>query len=186
MKRITFILLCFSIFSGTFLKAQTLDYYTGKSVITGSNYEYKITDNKIFLRISNTKNIKFRTAQYWPDGTPVDIFQIGYGAHFVDNTQALSAFKEVFTPEEITAFKSIIQEPPLIFSISYIVSAANGDVIETEFSFPNHPLFKAIHPDRFFELEQKVKQKVKFRVEERFKVLGYIQGRVTNIWFDKL
>jgi hypothetical protein len=183
--KIKFILVCFSIFSGTFLKAQTLDYYTGKSVITGSNYEYKITDKKTYLLISNTKNTKFRTAQHWPDGTPVDMLQIHYAAHYIDENQPLKIFKEAFTPEEITAFKSAGQEQQLIFSIAYIVSS-NGDVIEAELAIPNHPLIKAINPDKLFELEQKIKQKVKFRVEERFKVLGYIQGRATNIWFDKL
>jgi hypothetical protein len=166
----------------TTIKAQTTDYYTGKTEIKGSCYDYKVTKRTSIFIIGSTKNTKFRTIQIWTDGTPIAADQTTYRAHFIDKTQAISAFKEVFTPEEISAIRTI---KGLSIDICYIVGV-NGDVLEVEFVFKDFPQLLSIHPDKYYALEQKVKQKVKFWVEERYHVLGYIQLKASTIEFDSL
>ena len=187
MKKYLFALMILSIIAGYTAKAQTSDYYTDRTSIVSCNYEYKVAlvgANGIsnYFRLSNVNNTKFRTTQYLPNGEPAPIAQLHYAAEFIDKTQVIYAFKEVFNSDEINKFKA---HSGLDLSIVYIV-AVSGDVIEVEFSFPNHPVLKSIHPDKFHLLEEKIKEKVKFRVEERFHFLGYIQGRSSRIEFDKL
>ena len=97
---------------------------------------------------------------------------------------ALNVFKEVFCSNEIAAFKSTIGQG-LAIGINCVV-APNGDLIEVEFSFNNHPLLKSINPDKFYSLELKLKEKLKYYMEERFRILGYIQGGAYAIFFDQL
>lgn len=182
MKRIILMMTALMIFSGASMKAQITDYYTGKTEIKGSCYDYKVTKNNTIIILGSNKNTKFHTAQFWPDGSPAGVEYTTYFAQFIDKTQALSAFKEVFSTDEFAILKS---GKGLAIGIGYVVGA-NGDVIEVEFSFHYHPLLLSINPDKFYALEQKVKQKVKFRVQERAKVLGYIQGRANTIELNSL
>lgn len=185
MKRIFLIITALCIFAGTSVNAQTTDYYTGKTEIIGSNYTYKISEKYSHLILSNIKNKKFGTIQYWPNGELAPPpGEIGDAVHKIDKSQALTVFKEIFNSDEIATFKSS-KGQGLAIGINCIV-AANGDLIEVEFSFKNHPMLKSINPDKFYSLELKLKEKLKYYIEERFKVLGYIQGGSYSIFFDQL
>ena len=91
--------------------------------------------------------------------------------------------KEVFNAEEIATYKSV---KGLYLGMEYTVDS-DGNVVEVQFHFSNNPVLKTINPDMFYLLEQKVKAKVKFRVEERCKVLEYTSlSAGTTINFDRL
>jgi hypothetical protein len=184
MKRIFLILTALCIFAGASMKAQTTDYYTGKTEITGNNYTYKLSENNTLLILSNVKNNKLWTIQYWPNGEQARPVEISYAVHYIDKYMALNIFKEVFCSDEIAAFKSS-KGQGLAIGIDCVV-APNGDIFEVEFSFNNHPMLKSINPDKFYSFELKLKEKLKYRIEERFKVLKYIQGGSYTIYFDQL
>ena len=184
MKRIFLITTALGIFAGASLKAQTIDYYTGKTEITGNNYTYKLSEKYSLINLSNIKNKKFGTIQYWPNGEPARLGEISYAVHKTDKFMAINVFREVFCSEEIAAFKSS-KGQGLLIGIDCIVGA-NGDLLEVEFSFNNHPLLKSINPEKFYSLELKLKEKLKYYMEERFRVLGYIQGGSYTIYFDQL
>lgn len=181
-KKIFFhILTALCIFAGTSLKAQTTDYYTGKTEIKGLNYEYKLSEEGSFVYLKNVNNTKTGIIQYWPTGEQVgqEIYNL---VHFIDRSQGYTAFKEIFNAEEIALFKSV---KGLYLGIEYTVDSG-GNVIEVQFHFSNNPVLKTIDPYKFYLLEQKVKEKVKFRVEERCKVLEYTSlSAGTTIAFDR-
>jgi len=181
MKRIFLILTALCIFAGASLKAQTIDYYTGKTEIIGNNYTYKISERNTLLILSNIKNKKFGTIQYWPDGEQARRVEISYVVHKIDKSMALTVFKEVFSSDEIVEFKST-KGQGLAIGIDCVV-APNGDLLEVEFLFDNHPMLKSINPDKFYSFELKLKEKLKYYMEERFRILGYIQGGAYTIFF---
>lgn len=184
MKRIFLITIALCIFAGASMKAQTTDYYTGKTEITGSNYTYKISESTKLITLSNIKNNKFGTIQYWPNGEQARFGEISYAVHKTDKSMALTVFKEVFSSDEIAAFKAT-KGQGLSIGIDCIVGA-NGDLLEVELVFNKHPMLKSINPDKFYSLELKLKEKLKYYMEERFRILGYIQGGAYTIFFDQL
>jgi len=184
MKRIFLIITALCIFTGASLKAQTIDYYTGKTEIIGNNYTYKISERNTLIILSNKKNTKFGTIQYWPNGEQARRGEISYAVHKTDKSMALTVFREVFSSDEIATFKSF-KGQGLAIGIDCIVGA-NGDLLEVEYSFNIHPLLKSINPDKFYSFELKLKEKLKYYMEVRFRILGYIQGGAYTIFFDEL
>jgi len=181
MKRIFLITTALGIFAGASMKAQTIDYYTGKTEVKGLNYEYKLSEEGSLIYLKNVNNTKTGIMQYWPTGEQVgpEIYNL---VHFLDRSQGYTAFKEIFNAEEIALFKSV---KGLYLGIEYTVDAG-GNVIEVQFHFSNNPVLKTINPYKFYLLEQKVKEKVKFRIEERCKVLEYTSlSAGTTIAFDR-
>ncbi len=184
MKRIFLILTALCIFAGASIKAQTNDYYTGKTEIIRNNYTYIISESNKLITLSNIKNKKFGTVQYWPNGEQARPVEISYAVHKTDKSVALNVFKEVFCSNEIAAFKSTIGQG-LSVGIDCIVGA-NGDLLEVEIVFNKHPMLKSINPDKYYSLELKLKEKLKYYMEERFRILGYIHGGSYTIYFDQL
>lgn len=183
MKKLFFIIASI-ILCVTLIEAQTIDYYTGKTEIIGNNYTYKISERNTLIILSNKKNTKFGTIQYWPNGEQARRGEISYVVHKTDKSMALTVFKEVFSSDEIATFKST-KGQGLSIGIDCIVGA-KGDLLEVEIVFNKHPLLKSINPDKFYSFELKLKEKLKYYMEERFRILGYIQGGAYTIFFDEL
>ncbi len=158
----------------TLIEAQTIDYYTGKTEIKGLNYVYIVSEkpgyNCSHIYIKNINNTKIGVRQYWPGGQGVNPLDLMGRVRFLDKNQEYTAFREVFNAQEIAVFKSF---GGFVMGIKYSVDA-NGNVHEVEFYFRNYPIFLAINPDRFYLLEQKFKEKVKFSVDPLAKLLEYV------------
>mgnify|MGYP001355709267 FL=1 len=177
MKKTLSIFIIISILLGSNSTCLSQDYYSGKTSIKGNCYEFKVTRLTNYFIVGNIKNSKFRTSQFLPNGDPAPITQLHLTAHYVDTNQVVNAFKTVFTNEEISLFNS---DKSLLLSIAFIIST-KGDVLETEFDFIDHPVMKSIHPDKLYSFEKEIKKTVKFWVEERTKILDYIQGRTYTL-----
>lgn len=171
MRKI-FILIASIMLCGTFMEAQTTDYYTGKTEIKGLNYVYKVSEKPGYkctiISIKNINNTKIGVRQYWPDGKSVFPSELTGRVRFLDKNQ-VSVYREVFNAQEIAAFKSV---DDFVLGIIYVVDA-NGNVLEVEFYFRNFPMFLAINPDKFYLLEQKLIERVKFSVDPLAKLLEY-------------
>lgn len=183
MKKLVLII-AFTIASVGSVKAQTVDYYTGKTSVKGVDYEYnvvfKIEYNKARVYLKNINNTKFDVPQYW-NGEKVPP-EVAYAATFIDSKQGEKAFRQVFSQDEIAAMKVV---KGLYIAMGYVIST-DGNVIEVEFHFPDNSVLKSINPDKFHMLEQKLKEMVKFHISKTHKMLEYIKGRSNTIEIDKL
>ena len=172
MKKIFFIIASIMLY-GTLIEAQTIDYYTGKTEIKGENYVFKVSEkpgyNCSLIYLKNINNTKSGVRQYWSDGQSVNPWDLMGRVRFLDKKQVYIACREVFNVWEITEFKSV---KGFVFGIQYAVDA-NGNVLEVDFYFRNYPVFLAINPDKFYLLEQKLKEKVKFSVDPIARKLEY-------------
>ncbi|MDR1552759.1 MAG: hypothetical protein LBS69_04765 [Prevotellaceae bacterium] len=120
----------------------------------------------------DVSNKKLYEKQQLPDGT-VLIFEhdktreaFNYRVQYVDINQLINVVKSVFTKYEIDEFK--------LHNDGLFVTAVvdmDGNIIETLITIPENSMLVSIEPERFVELENKLKKQVKFKLKDSLKDL---------------
>ena len=158
--------------TATALRAQQ-NYYANQNTVVGTNVVYKVEDIGSIYQISNVLNTRDTTGMTLLDGTPapklyghIDIIRIG--DHNVIRKVIL---QEVFTAPEIAALKN----SNVVFTLHCIIEP-NGHISEILFRFPKKPAAYSIHPDKWYELEQKVKQQIAYTMSPKAQTCTFVEN----------
>ena len=159
------------------------DYYTGKNIISGNGFSFKnLDEDEDFLRIGNVNNMKFGTSPYISLPPPIDgeeqiIRHLRAFARFNDINQVFSSARDALGTAIINQFKAANNASA--FNIIFIVNM-NGTVAEVEFLLNKDPLLFSIPPEKFYQMELLLKQRVTFTVRQS-EYLKHIPGVIANI-----
>lgn len=198
MKIVSFLIIFFVAIN---LNAQHLsDYYSNKKEISGNGYIYTINKDKYsdYLIIQRKNNVKSNLPWYYKGTTEYADVRWAMYAIPIDNMIIYNIFKEVFTEAEINSMKKEEMnyykntfpkmDIPLVlhFDIHTIV-ALTGEVEEVVFSFKAIQPYVNIHPDKLYSLENKIKERISFKIldilKDRF---NYIKAETLKINIDNL
>ena len=159
------------------------DYYTGQGIISGNGFTFKkINEYPNHLQISNINNMKFGTSPYISLPPPIDgeeqvIRNLWAFAKFNDMNQVISSVKDAFGMDIINQFKAANNLATI--EIGFIVNMS-GTVAEVEFVLKKDPLLFSIPPEKFYQMELLLKQRVKFTVRQS-EYLKHIPGVIARI-----
>lgn len=145
------------------------DYYTGKNRISGDGYVYNVKylyydDSTAFaLIIQNELNTIINTK---PPQLPENLMWM---TAYVTSKETENYFMSIAAKEIKELSQEYKEERPksqgtMFFdndlSAMIAVNPHTGQILEVYFSCHNTPATKAIHPDKFYQLEQYIKQNI--------------------------
>lgn len=143
------------------------DYYTGNTRIKGDNYDYIIMETMYGLKVSNALNTIITTkAPQLPEN-------LWWGTASYENKDAENYFKMIAAKEiqmlsqEYKEERSKPQKETFTNNISAMIAVnpRTGQILEVYFGCHNTPATKAIHPDKFFQLEQYIKKNINISLD---------------------
>ena len=163
----------------TALRAQQ-DFYDKLTVVgddvhySGANAVYKVKIIANRYQLSNVFNLMDDDAKMTLlDGKPapelsnvIDVVRVG-------DFDVKATLQEVFTPTEIAALKS----ESVLFSLHCIIDSS-GYISEIRFLFPNKPAAYSIPPDKWYELEQKIKQRLTYTMSPKAKSCTFVNSMI--------
>ena len=151
------------------------DHYTGQAFVSGDGFMYKVDDASKDYTLDNTANSLTTADMGYIDGTPLNPLMPS-GLVRADNDGVGRALRETFTRDEMQRLKNVNQR----LWINIVVNTA-GNIVEVGFTVWNSSESRGIKPQRFYTLEQKIKEYVQFSYEQGYKKLRH--GR-SFIGFD--
>ena len=159
------------------------DYYTGQSIISGNGFSFKKIDGSPnFFRIRNVNNVKFDEDPFISYPPPIDgeeqiIRRLQAFAKFNDRNQVYSSMRDALGTTIINQFKAANNHADI--ETVFVVNL-NGTVAEIEFLLDKDPLLFSIPPEKFYQMELLLKQRVTFTVRQS-EYLKHIPGVIANI-----
>ena len=144
----TILLLCAAI---PFCGAAAQDYYTGRTSVDGTNVTYDVSVEGRYFDLENVENVLRNELNRFADGTPIGFRLAGLQPLVQD--QIYRAVRETFSPSELAALKASDRT-----FMANVLVGGDGITRELDFSVPNHPTFLRLPPDKYYTLEQKLKQ----------------------------
>jgi hypothetical protein len=154
------------------------NYYANQDIVTGTNVVYHVDHSYSgSYDLSDITNTRTGEPMRLLNGAlampPFEQYAVEHvGDHYLI---AKAILEEVFTPSELLAMRN----QDIDFSTEYVIDH-NGNVVEVSFSFAIHPLLYSISPDKWYSIEQKIKQRMKYFVSAKAKTLQFVT--VVKIW----
>ncbi|MDR1552758.1 MAG: hypothetical protein LBS69_04760 [Prevotellaceae bacterium] len=150
------------------------DYYTGKDIISGAGFSFKkILESANYLKIGNINNVKFDMNPVKSTYAGEEPFRYIWAlARFNDKNQIYSSIRDVLGTTIINQFK--LSHNSATIGIKFIVNM-DGTVPEVEFLLLKNALLFSISPEKLYQLESLLKQRVTFTVDQR-SMLDFITG----------
>ena len=90
-------------------------------------------------------------------------------------------FRELFTDEQIAALRSL--RWPM--TVMYAVNPEDGTTFEVSFVIGNYPELTSLPPDFYAKLERRLKEEVRWHVNDFSKQLKYVFG-TTEVKFKQI
>jgi len=176
MKKITFLFLGFLSITAT-LRAQQ-DYYANQDTVSGTNVTYRVdrryTGSYEINNITNTRTnqpMRLLNGAFAPP--PFEQYKVHRIGDHAPIAKAI--LQEVLTPTELSAMINQTDS----FDTGYVIDH-NGNIVEVCFAFAANPPFSSISPDKWYSIEQKIKQRMKYTVSDKGKTVQYVI--VSNVW----
>lgn len=186
------ILLIIAIFCTIELNAQTCEnYYKNTDKIYGKSYTYSVSINKYsgYIEVQNERNIKSKQPWYYKGSTEYADSRWATYATLKDKEEIYKLIAQVFTKDEIDILNEEISKyltPTSRFNIQNIITSS-GKIEEVIISFHNSCPYTSIHPDKLYELEQKIKERLQYSVPDILKRrFEYIRTESIRIDFNLL
>jgi hypothetical protein len=156
------------------LPLQPPDYYTGKNIISGTVFAFrKVNEYASYLQIRNVNNVKFDMNPVKSTYEGEEPFRYIWAlSRFNDKNQIYSSVKDALGATIINQFKSTNNFATI--EIGFIINM-NGTVPEVEFVLKKDSLLFSIPPEKLYQLELLLKQRVTFTVDQR-DALNFITG----------
>jgi hypothetical protein len=150
-----------------------INYYKGKNnkILSVDNQQYLIQSRQLGgYEFGNINNTKIHKNQYLQDGTLLRFEDdkakeaSNYRVKYTDVNKVVNVTKSIFTENEINEFKLNDDYLHIIAVIDL-----NGNILETAIILHEKTRLFYISPKRLVDLEQKLKEQVKFRVMDSIK-----------------
>lgn len=158
MKTILCLFTLFAYFSG-----YSQDYYSGDTAY-GSGVTYKVTSwgNNLGRIISNINNTKVRTQPLLKNGSEVNPGYIKVAkSNDIDGTILKKIITGIIPASKIAEWK---KEKTTLLLLEVVIDP-NGKISEVCFLIPNNSILLAIHPDNYYQIEQKIKDQIKYTLD---------------------
>jgi len=157
------ILISFKVFSQSHYK------YNAGDTVVGKNVKYLCKSRVGFpnyIRIDNVNNRDTTLNIYHTDGTLLDEFEEIVAAYNFRELDIYNAIELVFTRNELELLKD-----NCVSIVVYFTTDAEGIATEISFGFmKNTTLLSTLDPDRFYELEKRLKEIIGLDIDKSQKI----------------
>lgn len=168
---------------------QQMNYYAKDGTVSatdGTTYSIYGSDFPN-ISISNAQNtylaLNADPNLYYKDGRVVETVEEyeSTGGTVTEKGIFARVFRELFTDEQIAALRSL--RWPM--TVMYAVNPEDGTMFEVSFVIGNYPELTSLPPDFYAKLERRLKEEVRWHVNDFAKQLKYMFG-LTVLNFRKL
>ena len=168
---------------------QQMNYYAKDGTVSatdGTTYSIYGSDFPN-ISISNAQNtylaLNADPNLYYKDGRVVETVEEyeSTGGTVTEKGIFARVFRELFTDEQIAALRSL--RWPM--TVMYAVNPEDGTMFEVSFVIGNYPELTSLPPDFYAKLERRLKEEVRWHVNDFAKQLKYMFG-LTIFNFRKL
>jgi len=162
MKKI--IILSVLAFMSCQLFSQSQYKYSGGNIIVGKNVKYicKSQGHPYLVRIDNINNKDTTNSIYYNNGKKLGLYDEVGASSTYERKDLNNVAKLIFTKSELKILKD--NRIPLLIDFT---TNKKGVTIEIGFTFmKNAPVLETLNPDRFYELENKLKQVIKMNISK--------------------
>ena len=141
--------------------------YKAGDIVVGKNAKY-ICKRGIgvtpYVRIDNSNNRDTTLNRYYNDGTLVDEFEETAASYRFGRSDLYSVVKLIFIKEEL----KLLKDNRVTLTI-YFTTNNKGITTELGFGFLRDAIvFSTFDPDRFYELEKKLKPVLRLSIDESY------------------
>ena len=139
------------------------------------------------ISISNAQNtclaLNADPNLYYKDGRVVETVEEyeSTGGTVTEKGVFARVFRELFTDEQIAALRSL--RWPM--AVMYAVNPEDGTTFEVSFVIGNYPELTSLPPDFYAKLERRLKEEVRWHVNDFSKQLKYVFG-TTEVKFKQI
>ena len=139
------------------------------------------------ISISNVRNtylaLNADPNLYYKDGRVVETVEEyeSTGGTVTEKGVFARVFRELFTDEQIAALRSL--RWPM--TVMYAVNPEDGTTFEVSFVIGNYPELTSLPPDFYAKLERRLKEEVRWHVNDFSKQLKYVFG-TTEVKFKQI
>ena len=139
------------------------------------------------ISISNAQNTSLALNAdpnlYYKDGRVVETVEEyeSTGGTVTEKGVFARVFRELFTDEQIAALRSL--RWPM--TVMYAVNPEDGTTFEVSFVIGNYPELTSLPPDFYAKLERRLKEEVRWHVNDFSKQLKYVFG-TTEVKFKQI
>jgi len=147
------------------LFSQSQYKYTVGDTIVGKNVKYvckEREDKPSYLRIDNITNKDTSSDMNYTNGELISMEEVIVGRYEYEEKDVYGIVREIFTESEL----KILKEKKYIFRIIFLT---NNQGVTQEISFlfaKNAEVLSTFAPDRFYQLENKLKKTLKVKIEK--------------------
>ena len=152
----------------------------------GTSYSVYVSDFPN-ISISNAQNtclaLNADPNLYYKDGRVVETVEEyeSTGGTVTEKGIFARVFRELFTDEQIAALRSL--RWPM--TVMYAVNPEDGTMFEVSFVIGNYPELTSLPPDFYAKLERRLKEEVRWHVNDFSKQLKYVFG-TTEVKFKQI
>ena len=168
---------------------QQMNYYAKDGTVSatdGTTYSIYGSDFPN-ISISNAQNtylaLNADPNLYYKDGRVVETVEEyeSTGGTVTEKGIFARVFRELFTDEQIAALRSL--RWPM--TVMYAVNPEDGTMFEVSFVIGNYPELTSLPPDFYAKLERRLKEEVRWHVNDFSKQLKYVFG-TTEVKFKQI
>ena len=168
---------------------QQMNYYAKDGTVSatdGTTYSIYGSDFPN-ISIRNAKNTYLALNPdhnlYYKDGRVVETVEEyeSTGGTVTEKGIFARVFRELFTDEQIAALRSL--RWPM--TVMYAVNPEDGTMFEVSFVIGNYPELTSLPPDFYAKLERRLKEEVRWNVNDFSKQLKYVFG-TTEVKFKQI
>lgn len=168
---------------------QQMNYYAKDGTVSatdGTTYSIYGSDFPN-ISISNAQNtylaLNADPNLYYKDGRVVETVEEyeSTGGTVTEKGIFARVFRELFTDEQIAALRNL--RWPM--TVMYAVNPEDGTMFEVSFVIGNYPELTSLPPDFYAKLERRLKEEVRWNVNDFSKQLKYVFG-TTEVKFKQI
>jgi len=147
--------------------AQAQFLYNGTTA-KGNNVTYRCVHDRSIVRIHSVNNVYEDVTPRRSDGAPIGLDEM---IKVAEPATISNIFSEIFSPSEQAALEYMRD-----LTIGYTINVSSGAAMEVNFMFLNRSNWAKVPPDKFYLFEQKIKQRMKFKLSDNQKKQNVVKA----------